>query len=124
MICHACNRPIAKPSAVVGSLTFGPECAKRMGLIEPRSRAAWLASKDENTMDMFEERNVLTCDKDPEKYTRPAMVQSGWRDIQRGDVMTREPVMVEIVTPWQLQKCGALEKDRVAQCEGCENRGF
>lgn len=121
MICHACNRPIAKPSAVVGALTFGPECAKRMGLIESKSRAAWLASKDENTMDMFEEKRMLSCDKDPEKYTRPVMVQSGWRDIQRGDVMTREPVMMEIVTPWQLKRCGALEKDRVAQCKGCQH---
>jgi len=63
---------------------------------------------------------MLSCDKDADKYARPLTVQSGWREIQRGDVMTREPVMVEIVTPWQLQKCGALDKDRVAQCEGCQ----
>lgn len=61
MICHACNRPITKPSAVIGGHTFGPECAKRMGLVEPRSRAAVLASKDENTMDMFEEKRMLSC---------------------------------------------------------------
>jgi len=91
-----------------------------MGLIEMRPRAATLANQDRMTMDMFEEKRMLSCDKDPEKYTRPLTVQSGWREIQRGDVMTREPVMVEIVTPWQLQKCGALDKDRVAQCEGCQ----
>lgn len=64
---------------------------------------------------------TLSCDIYVDKYTRPVMAQSGWRDIQRGDVMTREPVMKQIVTPWQLQRCGALEKDRVAQCEGCQH---
>lgn len=121
MICHACNRPIAKPSAVVGALTFGPECAKRMGLIESASRAKSHADRDENTMDMFEERNVLTCDKDPWKYASPVTVQSGWRYSLRGDVMTREPVMVAIYPKWQLQRCGALEKDRVKQCERCQH---
>lgn len=64
---------------------------------------------------------MLSCDQVQDKYTRPVTVQAGWRDIQRGDVMTREPVMMEIVTPWQLQKCGALDKDRVKQCEGCRH---
>lgn len=64
---------------------------------------------------------MLSCDQNPMKYNRTLMVQSGWRDIRRGDVMTREAIMVEIVTPWQLRKCGALEKDRVAQCVGCQH---
>lgn len=64
---------------------------------------------------------MLSCDQDPNKYTRPTMMQSGWRYIQRGDVMTREPIMVEVPAGWRLQKCGALDKDRVAQCAGCQH---
>jgi hypothetical protein len=61
----------------------------------------------------------LTCHLAPHKYAQPYLVQAGWRTLQRGDILTREPVMIEIRTPWQLQHCGAMAKDRVAHCQTC-----
>lgn len=64
---------------------------------------------------------MLSCDQVADKYTRPVMVQSGWRETFWDGVTTRYPIMVRIYPKWQLQKCGALEKDRVAQCAGCQH---
>lgn len=64
---------------------------------------------------------MLTCDRDPHRYTRPILVQDGWRTIRRGDILTREPVMVEHVTDWVRKTCGALDKDRIEQCRGCQH---
>lgn len=44
MRCIACNRPLLRPSATVGTqhgdLNMGPVCARRAGLINPTERAA------------------------------------------------------------------------------------
>ena len=66
---------------------------------------------------------MLTCDKYADKATRPILVQDGWRTIQRGDILTREPIMVEHLTNWVRKTCGALDKDRVEQCRGCQHAG-
>jgi hypothetical protein len=63
----------------------------------------------------------------PRGRARKAWFQSGWRVLQRGDIVTRDPVMVEIETPWLPKTCGHIEQPGLGSdpaCAGCENRGF
>jgi hypothetical protein len=62
----------------------------------------------------------------PRGRTTTSLMQSGWRLIQRGEVMTREPVMVPITTEWKPMKCGVREQAGLGPdpwCEGCLNLG-
>lgn len=59
---------------------------------------------------------------EPRGRTRTAWVQDGWRTLQRGEITTREPVMIEVTTKWNPLGCGhVVESGRGAdpQCDGC-----
>jgi hypothetical protein len=63
----------------------------------------------------------------PRGKPRKAWFQNGWRVLQRGDIVTREPVMVEVVTHWIERTCGHIEqpfRGSDPACAGCENQGF
>lgn len=63
----------------------------------------------------------------PRGRTRTATFQSGWRAVRRGDILTREPIMIEVETPWLPKPCGHIEQPRRGSdpaCAGCQNRGF
>jgi hypothetical protein len=49
------------------------------------------------------------------------LMQSGWAYQQRGDHMTREPVMVPVTTPWARRTCGKIPQAnfRDTNCIGC-----
>lgn len=60
----------------------------------------------------------------PRGRTTSSLMQSGWREIRRGEIVTREPVMVPVTTEWLPMKCGRLEQIGVGPdklCTGCEN---
>lgn len=65
-----------------------------------------------------------TINKGPRGRTTTSLMQDGWRVTHRGDIVTREPVMVEVKTEWLPMTCGKLKqagmgRDRL--CAGCEN---
>lgn len=49
------------------------------------------------------------------------LMQDGWRTLRRGDIVTREPVMVEVKTDWVRKGCGSLEQVgwEDTNCRGC-----
>lgn len=61
----------------------------------------------------------------PRGCTRKAWVQDGWRTIRRGEIVTREPIMVEVETKWNSVACGHLMsagQQSDPACAGCESR--
>ena len=54
--CARCGRATFSPAVVIGTQPFGPVCARKAGLIEPkrRIRRASDAERDAKTMDLFE----------------------------------------------------------------------
>ena len=54
--CARCGRVTFLPAVVIGTQTFGPVCARKAGLIEPkrRIRRASEAERDTRTRDLFE----------------------------------------------------------------------
>lgn len=49
------------------------------------------------------------------------LVPSGWRVLRRGEIVTREPVMREVKTPWKNTGCMALKQEGRTdrECVGC-----
>jgi len=49
------------------------------------------------------------------------LMQRGWRYLHRGDVITREPVMIKVTTDWLPIRCGRLEQPGYTdtECAGC-----
>lgn len=65
-----------------------------------------------------------TTTKGPRGRTTSSLMQSGWREIRRGEIVTREPVMVEVTTQWLPMRCGRLDQIGIGPdklCAGCEN---
>lgn len=59
---------------------------------------------------------------EPRGRSRTAWMQDGWRVITRGEIVTREPIMVQTMTDWKKMGCGHVVEpwrrpDR--QCQGC-----
>lgn len=53
--CARCKRVTFSPAIVIGGQPFGPVCARKAGLIEPkRRRRASEAERDSRTRDLFE----------------------------------------------------------------------
>lgn len=54
--CARCKRVTLLPAVVIGAQPFGPVCARKAGLIEPkrRIRRASDAERDSRTRDLFE----------------------------------------------------------------------
>ena len=54
--CARCGRVTFSPAVVIGTQPFGPVCARKAGLIEPkrRIRRASEAERDSRTRDFFE----------------------------------------------------------------------
>ena len=53
--CARCERFTFSPAVVIGGQPFGPACARKAGLIEPkRRRRASEAERDTRTKDLFE----------------------------------------------------------------------
>ena len=53
--CVRCKRVTLLPAVVIGAQPFGPVCARKAGLIEPkRRRRASEAERDTKTMELFE----------------------------------------------------------------------
>lgn len=53
--CARCERFTFSPAIVIGGQPFGPVCARKAGLIEPkRRRRASDAERDTKTRDLFE----------------------------------------------------------------------
>lgn len=54
--CARCGRVTFSPAVVIGTQPFGPVCARKAGLIEPkrRIRRASDAERDSRTRDLFE----------------------------------------------------------------------
>lgn len=53
--CARCERFTFSPAIVIGGQPFGPVCARKAGLIEPkRRRRASEAERDTKTMELFE----------------------------------------------------------------------
>lgn len=53
--CARCGRVTFLPAVVIGSQPFGPVCARKAGLVEPkRRRRASDAERDARTRDLFE----------------------------------------------------------------------
>ena len=54
--CARCGRVTFLPAVVIGTQPFGPVCARKAGLIEPkrRIRRASEAERDSRTRDLFE----------------------------------------------------------------------
>ena len=53
--CARCVRVTFSPAVVIGTQPFGPVCARKAGLIEPkRRRRASEAERDTKTMELFE----------------------------------------------------------------------
>lgn len=53
--CARCERFTFSPAVVIGGQPFGPVCARKAGLIEPkRRRRASEAERDARTKDLFE----------------------------------------------------------------------
>ena len=53
--CAHCKRVTFSPAVVIGTQPFGPVCARKAGLIEPkRRRRASEAERDTKTRDLFE----------------------------------------------------------------------
>jgi hypothetical protein len=53
--CARCERFTFSPAVVIGGQPFGPVCARKAGLIEPkRRRRASEAERDTRTKDLFE----------------------------------------------------------------------
>lgn len=53
--CARCERFTFRPAVVIGGRPFGPVCARKAGLIEPkRRRRASEAERDTRTRDLFE----------------------------------------------------------------------
>lgn len=54
--CARCGRVTFSPAVVIGTQPFGPVCARKAGLIEPkrRIRRASEAERDSRTRDLFE----------------------------------------------------------------------
>ena len=53
--CARCERFTFSPAIVIGGQPFGPVCARKAGLIEPKRRSrASEAERDTKTMELFE----------------------------------------------------------------------
>ena len=53
--CARCGRVTFLPAVVIGTQPFGPVCARKAGLVEPkRRRRASEAERDSRTCDLFE----------------------------------------------------------------------
>ena len=53
--CARCERFTFSPAIVIGGQPFGPVCARKAGLIEPKRRGrASEAERDTRTRDLFE----------------------------------------------------------------------
>lgn len=53
--CARCERFTFSPAIVIGGQPFGPVCARKAGLVEPkRRRRASEAERDTKTMELFE----------------------------------------------------------------------
>ena len=54
--CARCGRVTFLPAVVIGTQPFGPVCARKAGLIEPkrRIRRASEAERDSRTRDLFD----------------------------------------------------------------------
>jgi len=70
--------------------------------------------------------SVYSCHSDhaglePRGKTTESLMQSGWTYQQRGDHMTREPVMRKVVTAWIPMACGKLAQEGYTdkECAGC-----
>ena len=56
--CASCGRPIFNPAVLIGRAAFGPTCAKKAGLLQPKRRKVALqgdAKTDPLTLELFEE---------------------------------------------------------------------
>lgn len=53
------------------------------------------------------------------------LIQDGWRVLRRGEIMTREPVMKVVFTPWINTNCMAMKQIGFIDenCVGCTHRG-
>lgn len=53
------------------------------------------------------------------------MVQDGWRELRRGEIVTREPIMVEVTTDWKRRTCGVEPQAgwTDGNCRGCVHEG-
>lgn len=64
---------------------------------------------------------------EPRGRTTTLSMPNGWRYINRGGVIVREQMVVDITTEWKPMPCGALKQAGRGSdpgCAGCENRGF
>lgn len=53
--CARCGRVTFSPAVVIGNQPFGPVCARKAGLIEPKRRIrASDAQRDTRTRDLFD----------------------------------------------------------------------
>ena len=61
MICAQCRRPIKTPAIQIGRVAFGPVCARRLGLIQPKDKAIHVEvshyERDPHTPDLFEDQS-------------------------------------------------------------------
>lgn len=52
--CARCGRVTLHPAVVIGAQPFGPVCARKAGLVEPKRRGrASEAYRDARTLDLF-----------------------------------------------------------------------
>jgi hypothetical protein len=60
VICAQCRRPIKTPAIQIGRVAFGPVCARRLGLIQPKDKAIHVEGshygRDPHTPDLFEDQ--------------------------------------------------------------------
>ena len=59
----------------------------------------------------------------PRSRATPQRVQDGYRVMQRGEIVTREPVIRRIESTWLPIHCGHLLRGTDPECTGCTNRG-
>ena len=72
-----------------------------------------------------------TQSRGPRSQPVPLLVADGYRLIQRGDILTREPIMKVVTTQWKTEhadgtplKCGYIRIEgggQIDRCAGCEN---
>ena len=73
--------------------------------------------------------SVYSCHSDtvghsPRGKPTESLMQSGWRVLQRGEIVTREPVMRTVRTDWLPMTCGRLDQigHTDSNCDGCDNK--
>jgi hypothetical protein len=69
VICAQCRRPIKTPAIQIGRVAFGPVCARRLGLIQPKDKAIRIEvshyERDPHTPDLFDFLSQPTVKEKP-----------------------------------------------------------